>query len=150
MRTTFRLHRQLAEDCHLLGRLGEAHLLLHRNAAVPWFILVPEVQQEEFLELDDDTQAALLGCCSRLGAFIKRRFGCAKLNFATIGNLVPQLHLHIVMKFRVGQPPFLESLTRFLLLFGVICARIVPNPYYSSHFASIPAIYVQFFRAERG
>ncbi len=96
MKPNFQLHRQLAEDCHVLGRLGNAHLLLHRNAAVPWFILVPEVEQEEFLELGAETQADLLSCCSSVGAFIKRRFGCQKLNFGAIGNVVSQLHLHVI------------------------------------------------------
>ena len=94
MNSLFELHPQLAADCHLLGQLGNAHLLLHRNASVPWFILVPEVAQEEFLELDTAVQAKLLADCSRLGAFIKRRFDCPKLNFGVIGNVVPQLHLH--------------------------------------------------------
>ncbi len=96
MNGNFQLHHQLAADCHVLGRLGKAHLLLHRNAAVPWFILVPEVEQEEFLELEAETQALLLNSCSGLGAFIKRRFGCHKLNFGAIGNVVPQLHLHVI------------------------------------------------------
>lgn len=96
MTIDFELHPQLATDCHQLGRLGEAQLLLNRNAAVPWLILVPEVAQQELLELPAERQAELLADCSRLGAFIKRRFGCPKLNFAALGNVVPQLHLHVI------------------------------------------------------
>ena len=36
------LHPTLAADCHVLGRLPSSYLLLHRNAALHWFILVPE------------------------------------------------------------------------------------------------------------
>jgi diadenosine tetraphosphate (Ap4A) HIT family hydrolase len=92
----FLLHPQLAADCHHFGRLGDARLLLHRNAMLPWFILVPETDQQELLELPAKTQAALLADCSRLGAFVKSHFGCPKLNFGAIGNLVPQLHLHVI------------------------------------------------------
>ena len=49
--TPFTLHPQLLADCHLLGRLPHSHLLLHRNAAVPWFILVPETALTNLLDL---------------------------------------------------------------------------------------------------
>jgi tRNA pseudouridine65 synthase len=49
--TTFTLHPQLLADCHSLGRLAHSHLLLHRNAAVPWFILVPETALTNLLDL---------------------------------------------------------------------------------------------------
>lgn len=95
-RNTFRLHPQLAEDCHALGETATAQVLLHRNAAVPWLILVPRTTHGEFLELPDALRASLLDDCARLARYIRSRHGAEKINFAAIGNLVPQLHLHVV------------------------------------------------------
>ncbi|MGB5147391.1 MAG: HIT family protein [Porticoccaceae bacterium] len=95
-RKTFTLHRQLAEDCHVLGETATALVLLHRNATVPWLILVPRTTHGEFLELPDALRASLLDDCARLARYIQSRHGAEKINFASIGNLVPQLHLHVV------------------------------------------------------
>lgn len=95
-RKIFTLHPQLAEDCHELGETVTAHVLLHRNAAVPWLILVPRTAHSEFLELPDALRASLLDDCARLARYLRSRHGAEKINFAAIGNLVPQLHLHVV------------------------------------------------------
>jgi len=92
----FILHPRLVEDCHILGRLGTSHLLLHRNAAVPWFILVPRTGLAELFELDAAARRALMEETDILAGFVKRHFDVAKINVAAIGNLVPQLHVHVV------------------------------------------------------
>lgn len=80
----------------MLGETATAQVLLHRNAAVPWLILVPRTAHSEFLELPDALRASLLDDCARLAGYIRSRHGAEKINFAAIGNLVPQLHLHVV------------------------------------------------------
>ena len=92
----FILHPRLVEDCHILGRLGTSHLLLHRNASVPWFILVPETAVCELFELEAPARRALTEETDILADFVKDHFGCAKINVAAIGNLVAQLHVHVV------------------------------------------------------
>jgi len=92
----FVLDKQLAADCHLLGKLDRSQLLLLNNALLPWFILVPEVEVTEFYQLDMDMQMHVLGEINHLSAFVKQHFKVDKLNLATIGNKVQQLHIHII------------------------------------------------------
>ena len=92
----FRIHPKLVEDCHVLGRLGTSHLLLHRNASVPWFILVPEVEALDLCDLDPDARRAVCDEADELGRFVKGFFGVPRINVAAIGNVVPQLHVHVV------------------------------------------------------
>lgn len=92
----FLIHPQLAADCWILGRLRHSYVLLHKNAVVSWFILVPETEVLEFLELPESLQIPVLQECSRIAEFIRQETNSTKINFAAIGNIVPQLHLHVV------------------------------------------------------
>jgi diadenosine tetraphosphate (Ap4A) HIT family hydrolase len=94
--TAFEIHPRLLADCHRLGRLGACHLLLHRNASLPWFILVPETTVADLLDLEPRAREAALDACALVCTYIKAEFRVPKVNFAAIGNLVPQLHLHVV------------------------------------------------------
>ena len=90
------LHPQLAADCHVLGVVANNALLLQRNAALPWFVLVPPTTALELHDLPSDLRARLDGAADRLARFVKRHFGCEKINVAALGNVVPQLHLHVI------------------------------------------------------
>jgi diadenosine tetraphosphate (Ap4A) HIT family hydrolase len=90
------IHPRLLADCHRLGRFPACHLLLHRNAALPWFILVPEACVSDLLDLEAGRREVVLGECALVSDYIKAEFRLPKVNFAAIGNLVPQLHLHVV------------------------------------------------------
>ena len=94
--TGFRIHPQLVADCHVLGRLGSSHVLLHRNASVPWFILVPEVAGPDLCDLDPAARQAVEEEAACIGRFVKAYFGVPRINVAAIGNVVPQLHVHVV------------------------------------------------------
>lgn len=99
----FAIHPQLRSDCHLLGRLGTTHLLLHRNAAVPWLILVPETACDNLLDLPAAERDAVLAHCKHCADYLRERCGSTRVNLAWIGNLVPQLHIHVVGR-RPGDP----------------------------------------------
>jgi diadenosine tetraphosphate (Ap4A) HIT family hydrolase len=92
----FHIHPRLLDDCHHLGRLPNAHLLLHRNAALPWFILVPETRAADLLDLSQAQRVAVIDDAATISRFIKEELGYPKVNFGAIGNLVPQLHLHVI------------------------------------------------------
>ena len=92
----FAIHPQLLADTHYLGRLPASHLLLHRNASVPWFILVPETGWTDLLDVPDESREIIMREAAAVSDFIKRALYYHKINFAAIGNVVPQLHLHIV------------------------------------------------------
>ena len=93
----FEIHPQLLHDCHLLGRLRLCHFLLHKNASVPWLILVPETAQSgDLLDLPERVRNAAMDEAAIAARFIKNEFVVSKINFAAIGNVVSQLHLHVV------------------------------------------------------
>ena len=96
MSQSFSLDPRLAADCHRFGQLGDAELLLMNNAHFPWLILVPHSSQTELHELELSQQQALLTSINLLSDFIKQHFSSDKLNIATIGNIVSQLHIHII------------------------------------------------------
>ena len=90
------LHPQLLADCHVLGAIPSGLLLLHRNASIPWCILVPDTELQDLLELDKPLQGQLLADASRVAAFLKTETPATKINTAALGNVVPQLHLHVI------------------------------------------------------
>lgn len=93
---TFTLHPQLATDFHVLGRSGHLHVLVRRNAVLPWFLLVPESAVLELFELPPALRHELDACGDLLARFVKTHFVCDKINVAALGNIVPQLHLHVI------------------------------------------------------
>lgn len=94
--TDFAIHPQLLADCHWLGRYPWCHVLLHRNAAVPWFILVPEVAAADLLDLDSETRREILDECEYVARYLKQHLHYPKLNIAQLGNQVPQMHIHLI------------------------------------------------------
>jgi len=96
MPSDFILDARLKNDCHILGRLGSTLLLLLDNSLVPWFILVPEVEVTEFHELEQTTQLQLLEHINLLSTHLKQDLSVDKVNVAAIGNIVRQLHIHVV------------------------------------------------------
>lgn len=92
----FELDPRLASDCLVLGMLNTSLLLLMNNSLVPWFILVPETTGTELTDLPPAEQAELLEQVNQVSGFIKDNFDISKLNIAAIGNIVSQLHVHVV------------------------------------------------------
>jgi len=115
------IHHKLLLDSHRLGRFPLCHLLLHKNAILPWFILVPETNVTDLLDLPDDLRATALSEASRISRFIKQYLNYPKVNFAAIGNVVTQLHLHVV-----GRKP------RRLLLAAPVWGNLVETADYST------------------
>ncbi len=97
----FTLHPQLASDTHLLGRAPAGYVLLHRNALLPWLILVPDTGVLDLLALPLAMLRQTLDDCALLDRYLRTRWNVERVNVAAIGNLVPQLHLHLVGR-RVG------------------------------------------------
>lgn len=100
----FRLDARLVEDCHLMGHLSVSELLLMNNAHYLWFILVPRTEETEFYTLAPEMQTSLIQEVNAVSSFIQRtRSPVDKINVASIGNLVRQLHIHVVGR-RIGDP----------------------------------------------
>ncbi len=92
----FKLDRRLAETSSLIKDLGDIELRLSNNALVPWFLLIPKVQLTEWFELEEVMQIRLNKLVSALSAFLKTELKVDKINIATIGNVVSQMHIHVV------------------------------------------------------
>ncbi|MBL1276138.1 MAG: HIT domain-containing protein [Ectothiorhodospiraceae bacterium] len=71
-------------------------LLLSKNALFPWFILVPSTQETEFHKLSTDQQSQTQQHINTIARFIEMHFSPDKINIATIGNIVSQMHIHII------------------------------------------------------
>ena len=95
------LHPQLANDTTGIGDLPLARTLLMNDASYPWLVLVPrQAGVVEIIVLDDDQQTQLMSEIAMLARVLKDVTGCHKLNIAAIGNVVSQLHVHIVARRR--------------------------------------------------
>lgn len=92
----FQLHSRLAADCHVITRLAACHLLLQRNSLLPWYILVPEVDMLELHLLPHPLRTRIRDETDTIAGFIKLHHGCMHTNVALIGNVVPQLHVHVI------------------------------------------------------
>jgi diadenosine tetraphosphate (Ap4A) HIT family hydrolase len=97
----FELHPRLAQDCLDIGCFALCRLLLMNESRYPWFILVPERENiTEIYQLSQADQALLLQESSLFAQGLAEVFAADKMNIAAIGNLVPQLHIHHIVRYR--------------------------------------------------
>jgi diadenosine tetraphosphate (Ap4A) HIT family hydrolase len=97
----FELHPRLAQDGLPLGRFPLCRLLLMNESRYPWFILVPERPTvSEIYQLPEADRIQLLRESCALSEVLAELFRADKLNVAAIGNRVPQLHVHHVVRYR--------------------------------------------------
>lgn len=93
------LHPQLARDTVNLGDLPLCRVLVIQDANYPWLLLVPRrLDVAEILDLDEVEQAQLMTETTRVARALREITQCDKLNIAALGNVVPQLHVHIVAR----------------------------------------------------
>jgi len=93
------LHPQLARDTAPVGDLALARVLAMNDANYPWVILVPRrAEIVEIIDLDEAERGQLMAEITQVSAALKELTGCDKLNVAAIGNVVPQLHVHVVAR----------------------------------------------------
>lgn len=92
----FTLDQRLKNDTYQLGNLGNNLLLLSKNALFPWFMLVPDTNEIELHKLDAEQQRQTQQHINTIARFIEAHFPTDKMNIASIGNIVSQLHIHII------------------------------------------------------
>ncbi len=97
----FLLHPRLEMDSIIMGDFRLSRLLLMNDSRYPWFILVPRrAGVTEIYQLSEDEQQQLQRESVSLGQAIMSVFGGDKLNVAALGNLVSQLHIHHIVRYR--------------------------------------------------
>lgn len=98
---TFKLHPQLEKDTTLVGEFPLCLVLLHRDSAVPWLILVPKVENlREFHHLSREQQYQFLAESQAISELLEQEFEPDKINLGALGNMVPQLHYHHIARFK--------------------------------------------------
>lgn len=95
------LHPQLADDTHPLAHWPLCEVRLMDDANHPWLILVPRIEDAvDITDLDAVQQAELMCEIDRAGRALKAAVKPHKLNVAALGNVVPQLHVHVIARYR--------------------------------------------------
>lgn len=118
----FQLHSQLEKDTLPLGKFKLCRLLLMDDANYPWFILVPERENiREIHELDDADRRQLWDESAELARALTVIFKPDKLNIAALGNQVPQLHVHHIVRY-----------THDKAWPAPVWGKVPPRPYYSA------------------
>jgi len=94
---TFQLDPRLAEDSVFIADGPLSQVRLMDDARFPWLVLVPRVADvSEWIDLDGGQQRLLLAEINQLSQLLRVEPGVSKLNIGALGNLVRQLHVHLV------------------------------------------------------
>ena len=97
---TFHLDPRLAADTFPLGDLTFCRVLLMNDSRFPWLILVPRRDGlSEIHDLAPPERATLIEEAATAGDRLKTFVAAKKINIAALGNMVPQLHVHVVARF---------------------------------------------------
>jgi diadenosine tetraphosphate (Ap4A) HIT family hydrolase len=101
---TFQLHPRLRQDCIEIGRFELCQLLMMNDSQYPWFILVPEkAGLREIYQLAKQERELLLEESSYLAENLATLYKADKMNIASIGNMVPQLHIHHIVRYQTDK-----------------------------------------------
>jgi diadenosine tetraphosphate (Ap4A) HIT family hydrolase len=96
---SFSLHERLAKDTLPVGDLALSRVLLMNDARFPWLVLVPRIDGvREVFDLSASDQQRLIAETARCSQRLKMLTGAGKINIGALGNLVPQLHVHVVAR----------------------------------------------------
>jgi diadenosine tetraphosphate (Ap4A) HIT family hydrolase len=95
----FTLNSQLKADSFFVADLKISQLLLMNDSNYVWLILVPrKADLVELIDLDFDEQIEVLREINLLGKILKENFAAHKLNIGALGNMVRQLHIHLIAR----------------------------------------------------
>jgi diadenosine tetraphosphate (Ap4A) HIT family hydrolase len=97
--SAFSLHERLAADTLAIGDLALSRVLLMNDARFPWIVLVPRINGvREIFDLSTGDQQRLIAEAAHCAQRLKMLTGAGKINVGVLGNLVPQLHVHVVAR----------------------------------------------------
>ncbi len=96
----FKLDPQLKNDTFFIKDLKLCQVLLMNNSLYPWIILVPKkADLIEIIDLSKEEQVLLIEEIALVSKALKKHLNPKKLNVANLGNMVAQLHIHIIARF---------------------------------------------------
>lgn len=96
----FAVHERLAADTEFVTDWPLCRVLLMNDRTYPWLVLVPRRHGvSELHELDQNDRETLMAEMSDASRRLQHLTGAVKMNVAALGNVVPQLHVHVVARF---------------------------------------------------
>ena len=96
---SFKLDRKFLKSSHHITDLKLCSIRLHDNCKFPWVILIPKrIKITDITDLNSKDQILLMKELVYVSKLMKKLFKTSKLNVEKIGNLVPQLHIHVVAR----------------------------------------------------
>ena len=96
----FELDTRLAADSVLIADGPLSQIRLMNDARFPWLVLVPRVAgASEWIDLSGDQQRLLLAEINQISRHLKQKPNVTKLNIGALGNIVRQLHVHLIGRF---------------------------------------------------
>ena len=97
----FTLHKTLARDTIEIARWPLCRVLLMNDSRYPWLILVPaQLNLTEMHDLNSADQTVLMSEITRASQALTALYAPDKINVGALGNMVPQLHIHVIARFR--------------------------------------------------
>ncbi len=97
--TTFKLDPRHEQDSIFIADIQISQLRLFNRQELLWLILIPKLTDiTEFYQLNLQQQHQVLSEINQVSHLLKRHFRCDKLNIAMLGNLVSQLHIHMIVR----------------------------------------------------
>lgn len=101
LKTEFILHPQLEKDTFFIGSLNISDILLMNDSRYPWIILVPRINNVcDITDLEDAERIQFNEEVHQIASLIKKSYQPERINIAMLGNVVPQLHCHIIPRFK--------------------------------------------------
>lgn len=101
MHEEFKLDPKLEKETKVVADLKLSRILLQDNSLFPWVILVPRKSDlKEIIDLQPENRALLMEELSLISEVMIKLFTPDKLNVASLGNVVPQLHVHIIARYQ--------------------------------------------------
>ena len=96
---SFKLNRKFLKTSHHLIDLKLCTIRLNDNSKFPWIILIPKRNKiTDISDLNSKDQTLLIKEVVYASKVMKKLFKTSKLNVEKIGNIVPQLHIHIIAR----------------------------------------------------
>ena len=96
---SFKLDRKFLKSSHHITDLKLCSIRLHDNSKFPWIILIPKrIKITDITDLNSRDQILLMKELVYVSRLMKKLFKTSKLNVEKIGNLVPQLHIHVIAR----------------------------------------------------
>jgi diadenosine tetraphosphate (Ap4A) HIT family hydrolase len=93
------LHPQLEKDTRPVGENSHFWIRYMNDRRFGWIIIVPKQEGvREWFELEAEQQVELLELVNRSAQHLQRLTGAEKINIGALGNMVPQLHIHIIAR----------------------------------------------------